>query len=85
MDPDVLHVVHRARLVSDPVELGLYVQHGCQCRSWSGAEHHVECVQCAQLPETQEAVGGLAWADCRMDRTGNEPGIARFPPLLGSH
>ena len=63
--------------------MGLHVQHGSQCSSGCTTEHLVERVQYQDLPEAQETMGSVAWADSGMDRDGDESGAARFPAMVG--
>ena len=77
----MLYLVQRSCTVPESVEMELHLQHGSQRRSRGGPQSAVELAQYYDLPETQEAVGGLARFDCGLDHCGHEPGIARFPPV----
>lgn len=71
------------RYLSNFLELELYIQHGSKRGSGRAAEHTVELVQCDEIPEAEEAMGGLAGANCRLDCCGYEYGIAGFSPNQG--
>lgn len=65
------------------MEMGLHIQHGGQRSSRGAAEYPVECVLYTDIPEAQEAMGGLAWVDCGVDCDGDELGAAGLSPMVG--
>ena len=59
----------------------LHLQHGSQRHRWRSFQSLVELAQCHDLPEAEEAVGGLARLDCGLDHRGYESGAPRLSPM----
>ena len=76
-------VVHFARLISDILALGLYVQYGCQRGRGRRPKHTVELVQRHKVSEAEEVMGGMAGVDSSVDCHGNGLGAARLPADMG--
>lgn len=67
-------------LVLELLEMGLYLQHGGQHRS----RHHAECamvnVRMEAIQQEWQALAGMAWHDCCLDRVRYESRDPGFRP-----
>lgn len=64
MDSDMYLNVCCTRSVLKVVLMGLYVQHGCECRCWNCAELDVELVQYTEVYQIEAILGDLAGHRC---------------------